>query len=80
MVLHGDGHGREARLHAEQAQGLRERRRVQVAGGDLGGGVRRQTPQHFVRGALAHHRAPRARTLSRSSAKLAAADSVATNG
>ncbi|OPZ44702.1 MAG: hypothetical protein BWY94_01628 [Actinobacteria bacterium ADurb.BinA094] len=35
VVLHRDGHRREARLHAEQAQGLRERLRVQVAGADL---------------------------------------------
>ena len=55
MVLHGERHGGERRLRAEQPQGLRERRRVQVAGGDLGGGAFRQAPQHFVRGALAHH-------------------------
>ena len=61
MVLHGHGHRGERRLHPEQAQGPGERRRVQVAGGDLGGGVRRQAPQHFVGGALAHHaRAQRA--------------------
>ena len=61
VVLHGDRHRGELRIRPEQAQGLGERRRVQVAGGDLGGGVRRQAPQHFVRGALAHHaRAERA--------------------
>ena len=61
VVLHGHGDGGERRLGAEQAQGLGERRRVQVAGGDLHGGAGRQAPQHLVRGALAHHaRAERA--------------------
>ena len=54
MVLHGDRHGGEGGLDAEQLQGGRERRRVQVAGGDLGGGAGREAPQHFVGAAVAH--------------------------
>ena len=80
VVLYGDGHGGERRLRAEQAQGLRERRRVQVAGGDLGGGASGRRRSTSSAAPSPTTRAPSARTLSRSSAKLAAADSVATNG
>ena len=52
---------RRRRAPRRADESLGERRRVQVAGGDLGAGAGRQAPQHFVRGALAHHaRAERA--------------------